>query len=56
MHDSSISDIAIDFALEALRSTGKVDIIDVVKQIRNDRVSLVQHLAQYKFIRHCCIE
>ena len=46
--------IAIDFALEALAETGKIDILDVVRQIRNDRVSLVQHLAQYKFVRSCC--
>lgn len=48
--------IAIDFALEALAETGKIDVLDVVRQIRNDRVSLVQHLAQYKFVRSCCVD
>eukprot|EP00730_Choanoeca_flexa_P017386 TRINITY_DN8366_c0_g1_i8.p1 TRINITY_DN8366_c0_g1~~TRINITY_DN8366_c0_g1_i8.p1 ORF type:complete len:791 (+),score=208.37 TRINITY_DN8366_c0_g1_i8:215-2587(+) len=40
--------IALDFACQLLENTGKVDLNQVVEEIRQDRVALVQHPAQYE--------
>eukprot|EP00045_Choanoeca_perplexa_P009387 m.90347 g.90347 ORF g.90347 m.90347 type:complete len:689 (+) comp14877_c0_seq2:208-2274(+) len=40
--------IALDFACQLLEKTGKVDLCQVVEEIRKDRVALVQHPAQYE--------
>ena len=46
--------IAIDHARHLLRHKGKVDCKAIVKNIRQDRVALVQHENQFEFLHAAC--
>ena len=35
---------------------GEVDLIAIIKDIRNDRVALVQHLNQYELVHQACLD
>lgn len=48
--------VAFDHALEKLELTGEVDLVKVIDEIRNDRVALVQHVSQYKFVHYALKE
>ena len=36
--------------IRAMQARAKVDITDIVRQLREDRMGMVQHTSQYKFI------
>eukprot|EP00040_Diaphanoeca_grandis_P026920 m.151845 g.151845 ORF g.151845 m.151845 type:complete len:508 (-) comp30783_c2_seq2:2617-4140(-) len=45
--------IALDYAINQLQDEGKVDLLTIIDTIREDRVSLVQHYSQCKFLGDC---
>lgn len=47
--------IVIDHVISAIARQQKVDIIDIVKRCREDRMAIVQHTIQYKFAYQACI-
>ncbi|XP_055956268.1 receptor-type tyrosine-protein phosphatase kappa [Patella vulgata] len=48
--------IAIDFLIEEAKATGSVDMYECVKQLRYERVSMVQTLEQYAFLHDAIAE
>lgn len=48
--------IAIDHAINAMQARAKVDITDIVRQLREDRMGMVQHTSQYKFIFQAALD
>eukprot|EP00040_Diaphanoeca_grandis_P031155 m.185919 g.185919 ORF g.185919 m.185919 type:complete len:1156 (-) comp32247_c5_seq5:168-3635(-) len=47
--------IAIDHCQKLLRETNEVNILSLIKQLREDRVAMVQTPQQYKFVHAACI-
>eukprot|EP00035_Acanthoeca_spectabilis_P030944 m.11809 g.11809 ORF g.11809 m.11809 type:complete len:814 (+) comp4473_c0_seq2:296-2737(+) len=47
--------IVIDHVMNAIKARNEVDIIRLIEEIREDRMALVQHLAQYRFAYQACI-
>lgn len=47
--------IALDIACQLLDANKRVDLVEVVKAIRNDRVALVQHPQQYELTHAGCV-
>jgi hypothetical protein len=43
--------IVIDYIISAVRFKDAIDVVKVVDAIRNDRMCLVQHTEQYRFVR-----
>jgi hypothetical protein len=39
----------IDHVMDAIEISKRVDLIEIIRQIREDRMALVQHTVQYKF-------
>ena len=47
--------IVIDHVMQAIKHRQEVDICELVSQLREDRMTLVQHTVQYKFAYQACI-
>ena len=47
--------IALDIACQLLDANKRVDLVEVVMAIRNDRVALVQHPQQYELTHAGCV-
>lgn len=47
--------IAIDHAQYNLRQYGQTTLIDLITELRNDRVALVQTPPQYVFVHNACV-
>nr|XP_040231429.2 phosphatidylinositol phosphatase PTPRQ [Anopheles coluzzii]XP_040231430.2 phosphatidylinositol phosphatase PTPRQ [Anopheles coluzzii]XP_040231431.2 phosphatidylinositol phosphatase PTPRQ [Anopheles coluzzii]XP_049466651.1 phosphatidylinositol phosphatase PTPRQ [Anopheles coluzzii] len=48
--------IALDIVLQRLQQEKKINVYDTVKQLRRQRVKMVQTLDQYTFLYQCCME
>jgi receptor-type tyrosine-protein phosphatase R len=47
--------IAIDHAQQLLQSESKIDLIQLIKELREDRVAMVQTPQQYQFVYQACL-
>mmetsp|Transcript_27038 Transcript_27038/g.81045 ORF Transcript_27038/g.81045 Transcript_27038/m.81045 type:complete len:502 (-) Transcript_27038:86-1591(-) len=47
--------IVIDHVMDAIKQRKEVDLIQLIDEIREDRMALVQHVAQYRFAWQACI-
>eukprot|EP00041_Stephanoeca_diplocostata_P015253 m.290753 g.290753 ORF g.290753 m.290753 type:complete len:699 (+) comp19976_c0_seq20:1441-3537(+) len=47
--------IVIDHVIAAIADKDRVDLIDIIKKCREDRMAIVQHTVQYKFAYQACI-
>lgn len=47
--------IAIDHAVNAMQSRNQVDVTEIIKTLREDRMGMVQSTSQYKFIYQACL-
>ncbi|XP_049539452.1 phosphatidylinositol phosphatase PTPRQ [Anopheles darlingi] len=48
--------IALDIILQRMQNEKKINVYDTVKQLRRQRVKMVQTLDQYTFLYQCCLE
>ncbi|XP_052873215.1 tyrosine-protein phosphatase 10D [Anopheles cruzii] len=48
--------IALDILLQRMLQEKKINVYDTVKQLRRQRVKMVQTLDQYTFLYQCCLE
>uniref|UniRef100_A0A182FUR3 protein-tyrosine-phosphatase n=1 Tax=Anopheles albimanus TaxID=7167 RepID=A0A182FUR3_ANOAL len=48
--------IALDIILQRMQHEKKINVYETVKQLRRQRVKMVQTLDQYTFLYHCCLE
>uniref|UniRef100_A0A182QZF9 protein-tyrosine-phosphatase n=1 Tax=Anopheles farauti TaxID=69004 RepID=A0A182QZF9_9DIPT len=48
--------IALDIILQRMQQEKKINVYDVVKRLRRQRVKMVQTLDQYTFLYQCCLE
>lgn len=48
--------IAIDHAINAMQARQNVDVNEIIRQIRGDRMGMVQHTSQYKFIYQAALD
>ncbi|XP_062563518.1 phosphatidylinositol phosphatase PTPRQ [Armigeres subalbatus] len=48
--------IALDIILQRIQHEKKINIYETVKQLRNQRVKMVQTSEQYAFLYHACLE
>eukprot|EP00039_Didymoeca_costata_P000943 m.48238 g.48238 ORF g.48238 m.48238 type:complete len:874 (-) comp10559_c0_seq1:46-2667(-) len=48
--------IVIDHVMKAIQNQDQVDIIELISQLREDRMLLIQHTSQYKFAYQACIQ
>ena len=47
--------IVIDHVMDAIKQGNKVDLVELIHHIREDRMTMVQHTVQYKFAYQACI-
>ncbi len=48
--------IAIDHALQLLKTAGRVNLLDVVFNLRKGRCAMIQHVQQYLFFHAACVQ
>ena len=48
--------IAFDHAMYLLKEQSKVNLIDIIRNIREDRCAMIQHVQQYEFFHEACVK
>ena len=42
--------IVIDHVMDAIKQGNRVDLVELINHIREDRMTMVQHTVQYKYV------